>query len=130
MKTLTFLIFLFSISAYSQQLVYTPKNPNFGGDTFNYQFLLSSANAQNSFTNNQGLRDETSEIQDFQESLNRQLLGQLTRSVFSSELGEGLQPGTFNVGDLLLEIFESPEGLVVNILDTNTGEQTQIIVPN
>ncbi|MAU72438.1 MAG: curli assembly protein CsgF [Pseudozobellia sp.] len=130
MKTLTFLIFLFSISAYSQQLVYTPKNPNFGGDTFNYQFLLSSANAQNSFTNNQGLRDETSELQDFQESLNRQLLGQLTRSVFSSELGEGLQPGTFNVGDLLLEIFESPEGLVVNILDTNTGEQTQIIVPN
>ncbi|AYN66894.1 curli assembly protein CsgF [Euzebyella marina] len=130
MKTLTFVLFLFSISAYSQQLVYTPKNPNFGGDTFNYQFLLSSANAQNSFTNNQGLRDETSELQDFQESLNRQLLGQLTRSVFSSELGEGLQPGTFNVGDLLLEIFESPEGLVVNILDTNTGEQTQIIVPN
>lgn len=130
MKTLTFVLFLFSISAYSQQLVYTPKNPNFGGDTFNYQFLLSSANAQNSFTNNQGLRDETSELQDFQESLNRQLLGQLTRSVFSSELGEGLRPGTFNVGDLLLEIFESPEGLVVNILDTNTGEQTQIIVPN
>ncbi|PKA99210.1 curli production assembly/transport component CsgF [Flavobacteriaceae bacterium MAR_2009_75] len=130
MKTLLYLIFFLSFSAYSQQLVYTPKNPNFGGNTFNYQWLLSSANAQNSFTNNQSFRDETSELQDFQESLNRQILGQLTRSVFTSELGDGLQPGTFNVGDLLLEIFESGEGLVVNILDTTTGEQTQIIVPN
>lgn len=130
MKTLLYLIFFLSFSAYSQQLVYTPKNPNFGGNTFNYQWLLSSANAQNSFTNNQSFRDETSELQDFQESLNRQILGQLTRSVFTSELGDGLEPGTFNVGDLLLEIFESGEGLVVNILDTTTGEQTQIIVPN
>lgn len=117
--------------SYSQQLVYTPKNPNFGGNTFNYQWLLSSANAQNSFTSDDGRfgRDE-SELRDFQESLNRQLLGQLTRSVFDSELGDGLQPGTFNIGNLLLEIFESGEGLIINILDTTTGEQTQIIVPN
>ncbi len=33
----------------SQQLVYKPVNPAFGGDTFNYQWLLSSANAQNQF---------------------------------------------------------------------------------
>lgn len=130
MKPILYFIFLLGCSAYSQQLVYTPKNPNFGGNTFNYQWLLSSANAQNSFTDNQSFRDETSELEDFQESLNRQILGQLTRSVFTTELGEGLQPGTFNVGDLLLEIFESGEGLVVNILDTLTGEQTQIIVPN
>ena len=32
-----------------QQLTYEPINPAFGGDTFNYQWLLSSANAQNSF---------------------------------------------------------------------------------
>lgn len=130
MKLLTFLSFLFTISVYSQQLVYTPKNPNFGGETFNYQWLLSSAQAQNSFTDNQGSNDEQSELEYFQESLNNQLLGQLTRSVYNSELGESLEPGTFNVGDLLLEIFESGEGLVVNILDTTTGEQTQIIIPN
>jgi len=132
MKKLLFLLFIGATGfSYSQQLVYTPKNPNFGGNTFNYQWLLSSANAQNSFSDNRpGFGDERSELAEFQESLNRQLLGQLTRSVFNSELGDGLQPGTFNVGNLLLEVFESGEGLVINILDTTTGEQTQIIVPN
>lgn len=132
MKQFLFLCFFIALSGYSyaQQLVYTPKNPNFGGNTFNYQWLLSSANAQNSFTNTSSLDGDRSELQDFQESLNRQLLGQLTRSVFNSELGDGLQPGTFTIGELLLEVFESGEGLVINILDTTTGEQTQIIVPN
>ena len=132
MKQLCLLtIFLgLGFTTYSQQLVYTPKNPNFGGNTFNYQWLLSSANAQNTFTNSNGLNNDRSELENFQESLNRQLLGQLTRSVFNSELGDGLEPGTFNIGNLLLEVFETSEGLVVNILDTQTGEQTQIIVPN
>ncbi len=132
MKRILFLFLFLGLSGYtySQQLVYTPKNPNFGGNTFNYQWLLSSANAQNSFTANSSFDNDRSELQDFQESLNRQLLGQLTRSVFNSELGDGLQPGTFNIGELLLEVFESGEGLVINILDTTTGEQTQIIVPN
>jgi curli production assembly/transport component CsgF len=133
MKRFLLLFFFMGMAShsYAQQLVYTPINPNFGGNTFNYQWLLNSANAQNSFTDeNNGFENGRSELQNFQESLNRQLLGQLTRSVFNSELGDGLQPGTFNIGELLLEVFESGEGLVINILDTTTGEQTQIIVPN
>ena len=132
MKQLSLLVLFlcFGYTAYAQQLVYTPKNPNFGGNTFNYQWLLSSATAQNSFTNTESFDNDRSELQDFQESLNRQLLGQLTRSVFNSELGDGLKPGTFNIGELLLEVFESGEGLIINILDTTTGEQTQIIIPN
>ncbi|TDQ29157.1 curli production assembly/transport component CsgF [Zeaxanthinibacter enoshimensis] len=129
-KFIILLLFLFSSSIFCQQLVYTPVNPNFGGNTFNYQWLLSSANAQNSFEDASSGRQERSELEDFQRSLNRQLLGQLTRDVFNAEFGEGLQEGVFNVGSLLLEIFETGEGLVINILDTNTGEQTQIIVPN
>ena len=45
----TALIFGFVAFGYSQQLVYTPKNPNFGGANFNYSWLLSSAQAQNKF---------------------------------------------------------------------------------
>lgn len=116
-------------ATYGQQLVYTPKNPNFGGNTFNYQWLLSSANAQNTFADPTAIEEEPTELEKFQEDLNRQLLGQLTRSVFNSQLGDGLQPGTFTIGTLSLEIFDTPEGLLINILDTNTGEQTQIIVP-
>ncbi len=131
MKAILLFSFLCCCSlSYGQQLVYSPKNPNFGGNTFNYQWLLSSANAQNSFQESSSFNNERSELEEFQESLNRQVLGRLTRSVFDSQLGEALEPGTFTVGELLLEIFESSEGLVVNILDTGTGEQTQIIIPN
>ena len=131
MKAILLFSFLCCCSfSYGQQLVYSPKNPNFGGNTFNYQWLLSSANAQNSFQESSSFNNERSELEEFQESLNRQVLGRLTRSVFDSQLGESLEPGTFTVGELLLEIFESSEGLVVNILDTGTGEQTQIIIPN
>jgi len=129
-KILSALLFFGTAMLYGQQLVYTPKNPNFGGNTFNYQWLLSSASAQNSFSDNDRFSDDRTDLERFQEDLNRQLLGQLTRSVFNAELGDGLQEGTFNVGELLLEVFETGEGLVVNILDTNTGEQTQIIIPN
>jgi len=132
MKKLIFFVALIA-SGYSfgQQLVYKPINPAFGGDTFNYQWLLSSAESQNGFTDPNAVEEEPlTELEQFQQDLNRQVLGNLSRSVFNSQLGDGLQEGTFTVGDLALEIFQTPEGLVVNILDTTTGEQTQIIVPN
>jgi len=130
MKTFVNIFILFiSLSAFSQQLVYKPTNPNFGGDTFNYQQLLSSADAQNSFTD-PNVEDNRSEINQFAENLNRQILGQLSRSLFGQQLNDGLTAGTYNFGSLLLEIYDSSEGLVINILDINTGEQTQIIIPN
>ncbi len=120
---------LFSFVSFGQQMVYKPVNPNFGGDTFNYQQLLSSANAQNSFKD-PSLTSDSSGLEQFSENLNRQILGQLSRILFSQQLGDGLTPGTYNFGTLSLEIFDSAEGLVINILDTSTGEETQIIVPN
>lgn len=116
---------------FSQQLTYKPINPAFGGDTFNYQWLLSSANAQNDFKEEGLNRDEESDLKDFSSNLNRQLLNQLERSLLTNQIGDGeLEPGTFSFGSLEVEVYDSLEGLVVNILDTNTGEQTQIIIPN
>lgn len=127
---LTFLFIFFTTYGFGQQLTYKPINPAFGGDTFNYQWLLSSANAQNSFVDPTGGREDRSSLGQFSENLNRQLLNQLSRGLFDSQLGEGLEEGTFTFGSLALEIFQSLEGLVINILDTNTGEQTQIVIPN
>ena len=133
MKQFLFLLF-FSVSGiiWSQQLVYKPINPAFGGDTFNYQWLLNSANSQNSFEDpeNTSGRTEESELAQFSENLNRQLLSQLSRTLFDSQLGEGLQEGSFTFGSLALDIYESAEGLIVQILDTSNGEETQIIIPN
>ena len=128
--TFTILFLLFSFYGFSQQLTYKPINPAFGGDTFNYQWLLSSANAQNSFKDPDAERDERSSLDQFSDNLNRQLLNQLSRGLFDDQLGAGLEEGTFTFGSLALEIFETLEGLVINILDTNTGEQTQIVIPN
>lgn len=130
-KLLLFIFILTSYFCVGQQLTYTPINPAFGGETFNYQWLLSSANAQNSFTDpSLSLNNESSSLEDFTETLNRQILSQLSRSLFETQLGDSLQEGNFTFGSLALEIYDSAEGLVVNILDTDTGEQTQIIVPN
>lgn len=127
---ISFLLFFVVSLSFGQQLVYKPVNPNFGGNTFNYAWLLSSAEAQNSFTDPSEVEDDDSSIDDFSENLNRQLLGQISRTLLNAELGDGLQEGSFVFGDLAIEVIESAEGLVINILDINTGEQTQIIVPN
>ncbi|EDM44897.1 Curli production assembly/transport component CsgF precursor [unidentified eubacterium SCB49] len=131
-KSLFFLLFVGLVSSVSaQQLVYKPVNPAFGGETFNYQWLLSSASAQNSIEDPSVREDEIGSLEQFNESLNSQLLAQLSRTAFADQFGTGeFEPGTFSFGSLELEIVESLNGLVINILDTTTAEQTQIIIPN
>ena len=130
-KFLLITLLLTSYIGLGQQLSYKPINPAFGGETFNYQWLLNSANAQNSFKDpSLSKEDEKGALEAFSETLNRQILSQLSRSLFDTQLGDELQEGNFTFGSLALEIYNSAEGLVVNILDTDTGEQTQIIVPN
>ena len=126
------MVLAFSAQMFSQQLVYKPKNPNFGGDTFNYQWLLSSAEAQNTFTDpNEEEREEASDLENFTENLNSQLLNLVSRSLFADEFGDGeLTPGTYTFGSLSIEIFNSSDGLVISILDVDTGEQTQVIIPD
>ncbi|MGY3792711.1 curli production assembly/transport component CsgF [uncultured Aquimarina sp.] len=128
------IILVFCSYQYSmgQDLIYRPKNPAFGGDTFNYQWLLSSAEAQNTFTDESDSDgDNRSELERFTESLNNQLLSQISRTLFNEQFGqEGLTEGTFSFGTLFIEIFPSGEGLVINILDTSTGDQSQVIIPN
>lgn len=135
MKTLIILTFLFgSCIVQAQQLVYKPINPAFGGDTFNYQWLLSSANAQNQFddasTDYSNLLSDYNSLDNYTASLNRQMLSQLTNKLFSEKFGDGgVTPGKYMMGSLFLDISQSSQGMVINIIDTQTGEQSQIIIP-
>ncbi len=134
MKSLLLLLFIcfgcFTMNA--QDLVYHPINSSFGGNPYNYQWLLSSAQAQNSFKDpSLSNREDLSEIDQFTQSLNSQILGQVSRKLFTDQFGDGgLKPGAYTFGSLILDIYPSEEGLVINILDKNTGEQTQIVIPN
>jgi curli production assembly/transport component CsgF len=129
--SITVFIFLFGASALSQDFVYTPKNPAFGGDTFNYNWLLASAQAQNLIEdpNSRGF-SSTSSLDNFAESLNRQLLSTISRELISNQFGEeGLQEGIYSIGDFQIDIASSLEGLTITLFDTLNGEQTQIVIP-
>ena len=129
---LILLILVFGTSCYAQQFSYQPKNPAFGGNTFNYNWLLSSAVAQNSFTADRDAREEETDLERFADNINNQILSQVSRALLDQQLGDFdfTQEGTFVYGSLNIEITETGEGLVINILDTSNGETSQIIVPN
>lgn len=135
MKTFVILlIFVAGIfSVKSQQLVYKPVNPAFGGDTFNYQWLLSSANAQNPFDEKKdysNLLGKMNSLDSFTQSLNRQILSELSRKLFEDQFGNGnIQPGNYLFGSLYLQITNTNQGLLINILDTGTGDQSEIVIP-
>ncbi len=136
MKNLKVLLFFallsFPFLMQAQQLVYKPINPAFGGDTFNYQWLLSSAESQNKFTEDDGFGfEQQTELERFTETLNRQLLNSLSQDLFRQEFGDdALTVGTYVFGSLIVDITPTANGLAINILDTETGDQTQIIIPN
>lgn len=131
MKTVI-IFFVFGISfAGAQQFVYKPVNPAFGGDTFNYQWLLSSAVAQNQFKNTSSNYGSLSSLDSFTESLNRQLLSQLSQKLFGDQFGDGnLKPGNYTFGSMYIQVTQSDKGLLIKILNTSTGEQSEIIIPN
>ncbi len=129
---LIILILVFCTSCYAQQFSYKPTNPAFGGDTFNYNWLLASASAQNSFVADTNPREQQTDLERFTDNINSQILSQVSRALLDQQLGDFdfTQEGTFVYGSLNIEITETGEGLVINILDTSNGEQSQIIVPN
>lgn len=133
MKTLFFLtiVLLGLQSVNAQDLVYKPKNPAFGGDTFNYQWMASSAESQNKFTDKSTIPVQQTELERFTASLNSLLLSQISSSLFKQQFGnDGIKIGSYTFGSLSVEVYPSSGGLTVDILDTKTGGQTQVIIPN
>lgn len=128
-----FIVLLGSATVQAQDFVYKPKNPAFGGDTFNYQWLLNSAESQNLLDNpDTGISsfNSNTSLEDFTENLNRQLLSQISRQIATNQFGEnGLEEGSYTVGAFQIDVNNTTDGLSVTILDTSLGEQTQIIIP-
>ncbi len=135
MRKFQLLVFLFFVAnfATAQDMVYKAKNPAFGGDTFNYQWLQSSAQAQNSLedpSKTTTSSTSSSSLNSFSETLNRQLLYSLSQQIVKDQFGEGsLQPGQYTFGSFSVDISPSIDGLLVNIFDGATGQSTQVLVP-
>lgn len=115
--------------ALAQSFVYEPINPAFGGDTFNYQWMLNSATAQNTIEREDD-RFDRDPLEEFQETLNRQLLSQLSREIIISQFGDdGFKEGTYLLGNYQIDITSTGEGINIVLIDQATGNQTTILVP-
>jgi len=132
-KTAFILLFLVSLKTYSQDFVYQPKNPAFGGNPYNYSWLMSLAQAQNDIketSTSAYSAYSTDPLKDFTESLNRQILSQLSRQIVARQFGEdALSAGTYVLGDYQIEVGDQANGLNITILDNKTGSQTTVSVP-
>nr|WP_315157529.1 curli assembly protein CsgF [uncultured Flavobacterium sp.] len=124
-----FLLFICS-TMMSQDMVYKPINPAFGGDTFNYQWLLSSAEAQNKLKEKDPNNKSLTELERFKENLNSQILSRISSLALNLQFGnDGLKPGSYVFGNLAVDVTTTLEGLSVKILNTSTGEQTIVLIP-
>lgn len=129
--------FLFcSTQSFSQDFVYSPKNPAFGGNPYNYSWMLSSAQAQDTYEAPSDGSDayssyyDSDPVDDFAESLNRQILSQLSRQIVSKQFGEdALEEGTYVLGDYQIDIGDGGAGVNITIVDNSTGATTTVEVP-
>ena len=127
----TFLL-IFSRDLFSQQLVYTPINPSFGGSPLNGSWMLGEAQAQNGFTagGTSGLPSQNDQLSNFSSSLQSQILSQLSRNLVSSLFGEnGLQAGHYEIGNFIIDISPGSDGVNIVINDLSNGGETTITVP-
>ena len=136
MKKLILLFILFGASAINlelkaQDFAYQPKNPAFGGSYLNYSWLLSSAQSQNTIEDpNQESRNSNDPMANFESNLNRQILNQLSRRIVESQFGEdGLEDGSYTLGNYQIEVGSDGGGVRINIFDSSTGNSTSVEVP-
>lgn len=122
---------VFQVSALAQDFVYTPINPAFGGNPYNYSWLLGQAESQNFFVEDtEDPFAETDPLANFQEDLNRQVLNEITRELYQNQFGEdGLTEGYYQFGSYEIDVSPISEGMQVRIIDIFTGSETTVIVP-
>ena len=130
---LFFLSLIMSVNSMAQDFVYTPINSSFGGNTYNYNWLLNSATQQNRIedpNSDDALNQDP--LDDFQSNLNRQILNQLSSKLVNSIFGDNneLETGSYNLGNYAVDIFEDGSGVTVNVKDITTGNFTNVVIPS
>jgi curli production assembly/transport component CsgF len=114
-------------SAGAQQLVYTPINPQFGGNPLNSSQLEADATAQDPFKAKPAPHLTQSQL--FAQQLQSQLLSSLANQVAEAIFGPNAQPsGTFTFGGETVTFVRSLGEVTITITDP-AGNQTVITLP-
>lgn len=126
-----FLAVFFQVKTLAQDFVYQPINPAFGGNPYNYSWLIAQAQAQNDFQEDQSFSfDEEDPLAELQNDINRRVLQSLTQEFYQNQFGEdGLTEGYYKFGDYEIDISPVSEGMQVRIIDIRSGSETTIIIP-
>jgi len=115
--------------ASASALVYTPVNPNFGGNPNNGGFLLQEATDNNHFKGlaQYGTPAQTG-TQQLESTITNSLYSQIASKI-ATDLGNGQTSGSFQVGNST--IFYSDNGTVTTItVNNNNGGSTTFSVPD
>ena len=125
-------LFLNVTAVSAQEMVWRPLNPAFGGNPGNYGWLLNSANTQNLHEETRDSGFQRDPLADFQNSLQRQVLSQLTRDIVRREFGEGeaLEEQRFEFGEFNIEVSPGDNGVQIRIFNILTGDETSVTIPN
>ncbi|KAB7665998.1 curli assembly protein CsgF [Plesiomonas shigelloides] len=117
-------VLLFSALAHSSPLIYQPINPNFGGNPLNGSYLMSNAQAQNSYKD-PALNDAlagTSSLDNLTELLQSNLLSDM---LTNPTPGQSISTKDYSVK---VQGGSSAGQLVVLITDKKTGQTSTIEV--
>lgn len=125
-------LYLMPQQSVGQDLIYTPRNPAFGGNPLNFSNFLNAANAQNKFQGNNRGFGQRNPLEDFERSLQRQILSQLTRDIINNQFGSDLnlqEQNTLEFGEFSIDINPGVDGVSISIRNILTGESTDITIP-
>lgn len=126
-------LFVFSNNIYASELLYTPNNPSFGGFSGNGSVLLNQANAENDFKDPDAVDPfaSGSTLDNFKETLNRQILSQLAAKIVTDAFGSsGSASGVYTTTDYKIEIDTSDPNITkIHITELATGSLSTIEIP-
>lgn len=115
--------------AAAQDLVHEPISPTFGGNPFNSNHILGTANAQNDYRDPRSASTST-QADIFARQLQSRLLSALSSQLVNAIFGENPQEsGTISFGGQTIEFFRSLDSVTITIRNDDTGEETRIVVP-
>lgn len=116
-------------AATAQDLVHEPISPTFGGNPFNSNHILGTANAQNK-NKDPNTTSSNSQADIFARQLQSRLLSALSSQIVDAIFGENPQEsGIVSFGGQTIEFFRSLDSVTLIITNDDTGEVTRIVVP-
>jgi curli production assembly/transport component CsgF len=125
-----FFLTFFQVATQAQDFVYQPINPAFGGNPYNYSWLLGQAQAQNMYVEEDAGYEDEDPLAGLQDDINRQILNSITQQFYKNQFGEdGLTEGYYKFGSYEVDISPISDGMQIRIIDIYTGSETTIIVP-